>query len=1112
MRRLLVLFCIVVLCCLPAVMAVAQSASYATITGQVADPQGAVISGAKVTATNVATGISRTANTTGSGDYTIPNLSPGTYNVKVEAAQFMPGEAKAVNLNVGDQRDLNFKLAVAGTTQTVEVTTAAPLIETTKTDVSSSITNLDMERLPTIAGVGGAVNDYAQLALTAPGVRADTSGLTGTGNGSMGEALAPGSINSRGNLYTVDGANITDQLVSGRDGTGASVDEVQEFRVLTNNYNAEYGQATGLVMNVVTKSGTNAVHGDGHMYFRGRNLAASDPFYNLGELGDPRCPDPTSIAGCPRAPFHRKEGGFTLGGPFIKDKLFWFTSFEMSREGSPLTLTPFGSPVTVQSPTNNLLYSGKLDYKVSQNNLLTVRYAVDRLRQSNTIVQTGTAITPDDLVSSTNNEASLNAGLVSSITPTLVNEARFVYFHFVRLASDNSSAPGVIHADGTTTGADFCCPQGGVQKRYQYVDNLTWSHGKHTFKGGFNISYYPWNSLFPQFHFGQYLVDAGNNPLALTVGFGPGEVTSKDNIYGFYYQDTWKLSRKLTMNAGIRYDFEAGAFKGGKIPGPNGTCFQGNGLISACSSDGNNWQPRLGFTYAPWEKTLFRLGFAETTMLAFNNVVLDSLNFDGTTLNTVTLDPTSPPPGTTAAQVNAALAAYPNMPSAALLAPFAPNLAGPFGRVRPISPNLKNPEMRMVNFGVEQQLTNTLKGGIQFIGQYGFGLFGERDLNAPPVIPDPAHSGFFYFGQRPNPNFTAIRTNENSRTSSYNGMVVSVEKKFSKHVQFNAAYTWAHALTSGEDFFGLSEPGDWVNVGAERGPAFNDVRHAVNMGVVLDSGKLVGNRWAGFFANNLGLSWIGQFQSGRPYPISTGTSGFGSSGRFFGAGNETQQRPSVLPDGTITTAGIASFNTTNALFGPGAVANCIANGLPAAQCNAIQNTFLAPVGFSGAKDAVTGQQVDFQFVNGNLMRDAGRGSPYAKFDASLHKSFSMPRYENIKLELRFDAFNVLNHSNWTSFNSNDTTNLMVASVTDPGQHDPITKAPLFNVNPDFFTCTSCMRPNGTFVGSNGQVLHLSDLQHGKVSQDLSNPVFGLLGDPGAADSPRKLQLSFHVRF
>jgi len=413
MKRSQVFCTLALLCCLPLVLANAQSASTAQISGAVVDPQGAVVPGAKVTATNQSTQVGRSVTTTSTGNYVIPNLPPGTYSVSVDAKGFRSGEVKDITLNLGDQRDLGFKLNVAGAAESIEVTTTAPLIETTKTDVSSSITNLDMERLPTIAGATGTVNDYAQLALTAPGVKADTSGLTT-------DLIAPGSINNRGNLYNVDGANITDQLVSGRDSTGASVDEVQEFQVITNNYNAEYGQATGLVMNVVTKSGTNGIHGDGHMYFRGRNLAASDPFYNLGILGDSRCPDPTTVAGCPRAPFHRKEGGFTLGGPFIKNKLFWFTSFEISRQAVPLTLTPFGVAQTVQSPVNNLLYSGKIDYKLSQNHNLNVRYAVDRFRSSNVILQTGANVTPDDLTASTINNASINVGLVSTLRPTLV--------------------------------------------------------------------------------------------------------------------------------------------------------------------------------------------------------------------------------------------------------------------------------------------------------------------------------------------------------------------------------------------------------------------------------------------------------------------------------------------------------------------------------------------------------------------------------------------------------------------------------------------------------------------------------------------------------------------
>ena len=385
MRRLCIYCSILLLCLSLASLAFGQSAASATIVGAVTDTQGAVIPNATVTATNTATGVGHSTRTTSSGNYTIPNLPPGSYDLKVEAASFAPGETKGVKLNVGDQRDVNVTLGAAGKSEVVEVTAAAPLIETTKTEVSTAVTDLDMERLPTFAGSGGVANDYAQLALTAPGVKMDTSTLTT-------DLIGPGSINNRANLYNVDGANITDQVVSGRETLGASVDEVQEFQVLTNNYNAEYGQAGGLILNVVTKSGTNGVHGDAHAYFRGRNLAASKPLFNLNEFLDPvtglvnnpACPHvgTTDIDGCPRAPFSRQEGGFTLGGPFIKDHLFWFVSYELSRQTFPQVLTS----ATVSAPTNNLLYSGKIDYKISNNHLLTARFAVDRSFQDNLIV------------------------------------------------------------------------------------------------------------------------------------------------------------------------------------------------------------------------------------------------------------------------------------------------------------------------------------------------------------------------------------------------------------------------------------------------------------------------------------------------------------------------------------------------------------------------------------------------------------------------------------------------------------------------------------------------------------------------------------------------------
>ncbi len=1079
-------------------LASGQSAASATITGRVTDPQGAVVANANVTATNTATGITRRAQTTSDGLYTIPNLPPGTYEVSAQSASFSKAVSSGVILQVGGARDINFALKVGSATTVVEVTQEAPLVETTKTDLSTVVTNTDIEKLPVFQGFGGGANDYENLAYIAPGVKADTSTIS---NGSgPGDVVGPGSINNRANLTFIDGGNVIDQVDSGRDGLGASVDELDEVQVLTNNYNAEWGQAGGVILNGKTKSGTNNLHGTGYMYFRGRNLAASNFFYNNNLFlsgGAPGCKDVagtppnqflTGLDGCPRAPFHRKEGGFTLGGPLARDRVFWFVNFEDLQAGAPVILTPTPltpGGVTVNSPIKNLLASGKLDFKLSDKNQLSLRYNAERFAQLNTTAQIGNSITPDSLIDSINHSNGINVGWVSTITPRLVNEARFFRLWFLTSTPDKTTMPGQQYAS-YYTGANFLGPQGGWNKRYQYMDNLSWSKGAHQFKTGFNISYYPWYSLFTQFHFGQYgdFTGCGGDcgaPSDFTVGLGPGQVRSKDNIYGFYGQDTWKVSRNLTLNYGLRYDLEAGAFRGGPRSGSNGTCFQGNGIIPVCSSDNNNFQPRVGFTYSLGSsgRTVLRGGFGEVTFLAYNNVVLDSLNFDGENLFTAFItDPV-------------VLSQFPNYPSTASLAPFLPVPGvGPFGRVRPTSNRLRNPEMRMANFGIQHQFTRNFVGEITYIGQWGSGLFGERDTNFPVITADPGNPGFFYFAQvtppngllendRPDDRFSNIRTNENTRFSHYNGVIVSGTKRMSHHVQFVASYTWSHLLDNGEDFFGLSEPADPRNIRGDFGPALNDLRHAANFGVVLDTGRLVNGHGLGWATNDWSLDFIGQFQSGRPYPVSTGTGPFAGE-RFFGAGNETQQRPTILRDGTLVSTNIASFDGVNFAVGPNSAIAC---GCP-------QTTFLAPAGASalGPIDTFTGDLVDFQFLSGSVEHNAGVSPAFARLDFSLQKSFRfLPGHENWRAELRADFFNIFNHSNFLGNNTNP--NLS-------GTIDPAT---------------------GRYIGMDGRALNISDfrLSHAQAVADLKNPAgpnFGGAGDPAIADIARTIQLSFHVRF
>src|SRR5713101_4248585 len=504
--------CCVSLLCLTVVLlcaangAYGQSAAFATITGRALDAKGGSVPDATVTATNTETGISRSTKTTSEGLYRFDALPPGIYDVSIDAAGFTKAEAKAVKLQVGEQRDVNFNLEVAGQKQSVVVTSELPLIETTKTDTSTVIDDKAVADLPTTTSfnaIGGLANDYQGLVASAPGVRYDYTGMSSDIEG-------PGNVNDRGIAVSIDGGNISDASTSARDALGATVEEVKEFQVLTNNYNAEYGQAGNIILNVITKSGTNSFHGDWHSYFRGRNLGASDFFYNLNAPAD-------------RAPFFKHENGFTAGGPLVKDRIFWFGSWEKVAQGSPATFTPLSNSVTESQDTNEILGSGKLDFRLNDKHTLTVRYNLQRDLSSNLNVQTGPDTALSGLVNSTVHDNTFNVGMVSSLTPHVVNEARFFWHRTLSATPTNTTQPGQA-GPNFYVGADFCCPQAFLQSRYQYLDNVSYNRGTHTIKAGVNISHFPYDQLFQQFHFGEYGGFNGGLPTKFTIGFGPAQV------------------------------------------------------------------------------------------------------------------------------------------------------------------------------------------------------------------------------------------------------------------------------------------------------------------------------------------------------------------------------------------------------------------------------------------------------------------------------------------------------------------------------------------------------------------------------------------------------------
>lgn len=1133
---------------------------YATITGRVLDPKGASVPDATVTAMNVETGIARTTTTTSDGIYRFEELAPGTYDVTVGTASFTKAVARGVKILVGESRDVNFNLELAGQKESVVVTSEIPLVETTKTDVSINLDDRDVANLPTTTAFGGgpgASNDWQGLAYAAPGMRIDYTGLSA-------EIIGPGMVNSRGVVHNIDGGDISDVSTSVRDTLGATVEEVKEFEVVTNNYNAEYGQAGGVILNVITKSGTNNIHGDGHAYIRGRNMGASDFFYNQGGATPAGCPasdfsggTQTSIDGCGRAAFFKHEYGFTAGGPFIKDKLFWFTSLEQVQQGQPSITTPFGQTVVSASPVTEILWSAKIDAKLTDKHTLTARFNVQRDLTDNLVVQTGPAVDSSGLVSAVTHDHTLNVGMVSTPTPHTVNEARF-FWHWDRSATpDKSNVPGQA-LPGGYLGADFCCPQAGLNNRFQYSDNFSWTHGSHTMKAGTMIQHLAFDSLFTQFRLGrfesfvpgpcndpafpQFPQAQGLCPTSFTVGVGNAFNHIPDTAYGLYVQDTWQIRRNLTMNYGLRYDVEIGAFNGGTVNRTqdfhlpnNSACFQRNGIIPACGSDFNNWQPRLGFAWSPdyqngFLHTLFggpgksvvRASGAVITELAYLNVVLDSLNFDGVSLNTASAD-------TSTALGRQILSQFPNFPSQVQLQGLLP--AGFFGRIRPISPTIKNPNIYQANLSITRQVAQSFVFSAGYQGVFGHGLFGETDENFPTPIADPAHPGFFYMPPRPDSRFTAERTNFSNRTSSYHALVLTGNKRLSHHVQFGANYTFSKTLGTGEDFFGLSEPGNpLANLSLEKAPSQQDIRHLANFTFVTDTEKLTHMRFVSTAVNDWTFSFIGSVQSGRPYPVSTGSGGFSGSG-FPALGSETNQRPNICtagsalpgcagaPVGALVATNIASNAGSNLLISQAGVTAACTAGAP--NCNALQTTFMAPAGASGSgpvdslacrtlalaivpctdPNAAASVPVDFQFIDGNLGRNLGLTKGLTDFDISLLKAFRVPKRESMRIELKMDVFNVFNHPNFIGNDSNDN----ISALTLP------------KLGPGFNCAASCLNPyTGLYLGANGAPLTLSVFRSGRPDQNLAATNWASLGDPAVTTAPgalnRIIQFGLRIRW
>jgi Carboxypeptidase regulatory-like domain/TonB dependent receptor len=598
--RKLVLFILLVALSMMTLPVVAQEVG-GTINGSVIDAQGAVVVNAEVTVTDPATGFSRKTVTGSTGNFSIPLLPPSTYTMRTQAKGFSTLEQKGIALQVGQVLTINQTLKPGATSEILEVTSEAPLIETSNSEVVGSVSPTEVASLPLLD------RNFAGLETLVPGVRqAEGFDPTKTRVGNISVNGGDG----RQVDTNVDGGDNKDLVVGGMV-QNFTMEGIQEFNVITDHYTAEAGHSVAAVVNVISKSGTNTLHGSLFGLFQNSALNKNDYFTLKGcEANN------ISASHCSKALLHKYHFGGSIGGPIVKDKLFFFGAFEQKREpGALITdsaafadLTqfaamtqsfpggPYAFPVrSLPSPYVDNLATAKLDYKISDRQNLSLRYGRQKWTAPND--QLGNPIITDGTQSNSdiNNFHDLTITHNYTVTTNKVNSLNLHFqdmvnvipgsplhtFTYPVIGGGTVTNPNILLADGTSVGINANVPQQTLIRKYQFRDDFNWMHGKHNVKFGGNEIYFAKMGGYFYSQLG-YTLALWDNPACIaanncdTAGSGglypaglqtPGAVqdillnggsgsTSQPpwHSLGLYFQDDYKMTSRFTLNLGLRWD------------------------------------------------------------------------------------------------------------------------------------------------------------------------------------------------------------------------------------------------------------------------------------------------------------------------------------------------------------------------------------------------------------------------------------------------------------------------------------------------------------------------------------------------------------------------------
>jgi hypothetical protein len=761
MSRTNLVICLIIVA-LTAGSAFAQTAGAGTITGTLTDQTGAAVPGATVVVRNTDTGIERSTTSNDSGIYVATFLQPGHYEVTVSKTGFAKILRKDLTVQVGQTVSIDLAMPIQTTQDQVTVTGQESLIDPEKTEVSQVVSKTLIENLPIIG------RRWDNFVLLTPGVTTD------------GGLVSYRGISGLYNNNSVDGANNNQAFFSEARGRSTvpytySLDSLAEFQVSASNYSAEFGQAAGGVVNAVTKSGTNMYHGDLFYYLRYPSLNALDSF--------------NKSQGIYSQSIHQQQQfGGSVGGPIVKDKLFFFLTYDGSRKVFPIAYTsssasafplacPAGVTAAACSGANNYLRSllgsyprtgvsdlafGKLDYQLNASNHISSSfdfvdfhapnaYTTATTSNNNSVTANGPAVT---------HERFFVTNWDSTLKPTLVNNFRFQWGLDNEIIGANSPGPNVSIASVTAYGMPNALPRPAFpnEHRLQFADTLSWSHGKHQIKAGVDVNAIH-ELLINLFQGGGVYSYSGSAAAAFSnwaadvtgANLGDGltgrhyssfaQVTDpitgvgKDDFYNTdfagFVEDSWKIRSNVTINLGVRYDIQNVP----QPPKPNTLTPLTTLYTSTINLDKNNFAPRIGIAWSPTKTTVVRAGYgmfyAKTSNSTFYAIRVEN----GVYQQTFNCTPTSCPALTFPNLIFTPPGATPLAPFPGALTPQVTPFTPPAGTqlAHGLVPDYVNPLVHEGEFTIEQQLPGNFGVSLGWLFARGLHLPVFIDSNVSPA-------------------------------------------------------------------------------------------------------------------------------------------------------------------------------------------------------------------------------------------------------------------------------------------------------------------------------------------------------------------------------------------